>query len=226
MAKKAREVFGGSMNIDKMGLGKTRQVIDLVLTQDRHPNDAFNLVVTEKAVLTTWAREAAPSYTHGNQPRVMILDDSRTTFAELYEKHYDIVLVSFSAVMWQLKRLNDFKRYMHIWRHCGKEVADEVAREEGLPTERPIAPLFSTLLYLRPFRIVTKIIDEAHRIMKWDGRQRAAFQAMETLHVELVAGTPCGNVWTDNSKDLAYAYGRGIAAKWTYTRCGNGAVKC
>ncbi|CAN9417804.1 unnamed protein product [Alternaria alternata] len=197
MSQKARETFGGSLNVDEMGLGKTVQMIDLIQSQGRCLNDTFNLVITEKAVLTTWAREAADSYTHKKQPRVCILDDSRIDFATLFAGDYDIVLVSYSVVMWQLKRLEAYKYYLHIWRYCGKTVADEMALELRLPTRRPTTPLFTALLYMLPFRIVTKILDEAHKLKKWDGKQRAAVQQIITTYVDLATGTPCGNVWTD-----------------------------
>jgi SNF2 family DNA or RNA helicase len=128
---------------------------------------------------------------------VHLLDDTRTTFAALWEGDYDVVLASYAAVMWQLRRLTKFWRFLHILRHCGRNAAEQAAKDEGLPTRRPTVPLFTSLLYLLPFRITTKILDEAHKLKKWDGKQRQAVESIPTAYVDLMTGTPCGNVWHD-----------------------------
>lgn len=99
--------------------------------------------------------------------------------------------------MWQFKRLQLYKMYVHVMKYCGKETADQEAEENGWPTRRPAAPLYTSLLYLLPLRIQTKVLDEAQKLKRWDGKQRAAVQAIITTYTDILTGTPCGNVWTD-----------------------------
>jgi hypothetical protein len=99
--------------------------------------------------------------------------------------------------MHQYRRLKRFKRFMAIWQQCGLKEAKKVAEEERLPMKRPTAPLFSALTYMLPIRIKSKTLDEGHRLKKWSGKQREAVQKIITAEVDIVTGTPCGNVWTD-----------------------------
>jgi hypothetical protein len=58
-----------------------------------------------------------------------------------------VVFASYSTALSQFKRLNGFKRYMHIWRNFGKETADRVAQQEGLPITRPnVLETFSSMI--------------------------------------------------------------------------------
>ncbi|KAJ4367068.1 hypothetical protein N0V83_007598 [Neocucurbitaria cava] len=197
MMKKSRKTFGGCINMDEMGLGKTIQTLDDIVDQERRENDAYSLVCTEKAVLTTWAREGGKSYIEGHQPRVMILDDTRISFADLWEGDFDIVVASYASIMYQFHRQQKFKRFVGLWRFSGREEAMRIAEKERLPTKRPTLPVFTALLEILPFRIPIKVLDEAHRLKKWSGKQRAAIQAVLSETVNLLSGTPCGNVWTD-----------------------------
>lgn len=214
MMRHARKEFGGALNLDEMGLGKTTQAIDDVFNDVRCDNDAFNLVVTEKAVLESWAREAQDSYKEvrvrlqrlnaayidtfqGHRPRIMILDDTRVSFAKLWEEDYDLVVVSYAAVLSQFRKLQAYKKFIRLWRLNGKKKALETADPERLPTKRPTLSIFTSLFDLIPLRIPVKILDEAHRLKSWEGKIRNAIRAVPSVSVDLLTGTPCGNVWTD-----------------------------
>jgi len=134
----------------------------------------------------------------------MILDDARVTFADIWQGDFDIVVASYTTIMYQHKRLKGFKRYMSIWKQCGKDVADRVAEKETLPTKRPTLSVFTALLEILACRIPTKVLDEAHTVSKWAGVKRAAVKALLAFSVNLLTGTPCANHWFEilNTADL------------------------
>lgn len=127
----------------------------------------------------------------------MILDDTRVSFGKLWEGDYDGVIASYAALMHQYNKLVRYQRFIGIWKHCGKEVALEIADEEHLLKKRPTVPFFTALLDFLPIRIPLKVLDEGHRLKLWPGKNRRAVQALIAETVDILTGTPCGNIWTD-----------------------------
>ncbi|KAK0315416.1 hypothetical protein LTR01_000714 [Friedmanniomyces endolithicus] len=176
--------YGGGILGDEMGVGKTLEAICAMMhLSERHPG-AFNLIVTTKACVNQWKDELFWNFEPEHRPRVLILEDAKTSPEELLDRGVEYVICTYQFVQ------SRWRAYCKVVDAFGSlktgtvsEAKARGAKDQYLFKSRQTNSLHSGI-YLqlgRPIRCM--ILDGCHLIKN---ERSLTYKALKNIHARFV----------------------------------------
>ncbi|KAF2416674.1 hypothetical protein EJ08DRAFT_666637 [Tothia fuscella] len=168
----------GGILCDDMGLGKTIQA--LIGTMGLKLEGQLQGPILIVAPLSTLAQWITESQRHFKQSPSQILAGD-----------WDFVLVTYEFILAEQQRKEKYVAKLEAER----KRLEKDPKAKPLDIRRPHLTILSEVYrdIGRPFPLL--IIDEAHKIKKWDGKKRAAIKSVPYDRILMLDGTPMSNNW-------------------------------
>ncbi|MCJ1435725.1 hypothetical protein MMC27_005100 [Xylographa pallens] len=187
---------------DPPGLGKTlpsmMAVVKAISTAKR-----FSIVVVPSSCSDQWKSEFAKFFLP-DTVRVFVLRDPNTSPLELIK--YDVILVSYSFVMSQYRKLCNYVDGIAEFKH----------NNSGRHLERPNLSIFSDIFYAQE-NITSPylVLDEVTAVKNAGGITFAAIEKLRSLAdmCIMITGSPIDNTWIDQFAYLQFVQGHEIKTR-------------
>ncbi|KAK1813292.1 hypothetical protein LTR12_012355 [Friedmanniomyces endolithicus] len=190
--------YGGGILGDEMGVGKTLATICAMKNlSERYPG-AFNLIVTTKACVNQWKDELLWNFEPEHRPRVLILEDPKTSPEELLDRGVEYVICSYQFVR---SRWGAFCRVVDAFGSLKTGTVSEAKaigiKDQYLFESRQINSLHSGIYRLlgRPIRCM--ILDECHLIKNERSSTYKALKNIDARFVFVLTGALLEHRWMD-----------------------------